>query len=177
MTANFKKIAVAVLSTPACGLAVGFLASSPASATTTSATTMTTTADVVASCQINSAPALQMTGLTYGATGTTTGNIQVTCTNGTIYNVLLDAGAGAGATTAARVMKGAASGNTNVLTYSLFQDAAYTLNWGNTVGTDTLASTGTGAIQNLPVYAKILSGLQNAPVDTYTDTVNVTVSY
>lgn len=176
MNFKFEKSPAAAFSAAVCILTMGLLAASPAVATTTSATSMNTSAQVVASCQINSAPTLSMTGLTFGSTGTTTGNISVTCTSGTTFNVLLDAGAGTGATTSARILKGTGT-NTNTLTYSLFRDSAYTLNWGNTVGTDTLADTGTGAAQSLPVYAKILSGLGTAPVDTYSDTVNVTVSY
>lgn len=158
-------------------IAVGFLIARPAAAATTAATTMTTTAGVTASCAIGGTPALTMAGLTYGATATATGNLTITCTNGTGYNVLFDQGAGTAATTANRVLTGATAGNTATLGYGLYRDAAYTLNWGNTVGTDTLAETGSGAAQTWPVYTKILTGLQTAPVDTYTDTVNVTVSY
>jgi len=145
--------------------------------TVTAATQMTVQAAVVAACQINSVESLSMTGLTFSSTGTSSGNLSVTCTNGTSYSILLDAGSGTSATTAARVLTAATSGNTNTLTYGLYRDSSYTEAWGNTVGTDTLDETGSGVAQSWPVYAKILAGLTTAPVDSYTDTVNVTVSY
>jgi spore coat protein U-like protein len=62
------------------------------------------------------------------------------------------------------------------LHYSLFQDSARTINWGNTVGTDTVAGTGNGGGQTLTVYGQIPSGQGNRP-GTYNDTITVTVTY
>ena len=39
-----------------------------------------------------------------------------------------------------------------VLNYSLSSDPAHTINWGNTVGTDTVSGTGTGGLQIITVY-------------------------
>jgi spore coat protein U-like protein len=98
--------------------------------------------------------------------------LDVTCTNGAAYTVALDPGAGVGATVSARKMnKGA-----DELTYGLYRNAGRTLVWGQTVGVDTLAGTGTGAVQSLTVYGRIPAG-QAAPAGAYADQVTVTVSF
>jgi len=88
----------------------------------------------------------------------------------------MDAGTGAGASVASRVLTGVTT-PLNTMTYSLYQDAANTQLWGTTVGTDTLRATGTGTPVLTPVYMKILTGLGTAPAQNYADTVNVTVTY
>lgn len=104
--------------------------------------------------------------------GTTT--LTVTCTNGTAYDIGLDAGSGPNATVAVRQMTDV---NSNTLNYSLYSNASRTTVWGNTIGTNTVAGTGTGAQQTINVYGRILSGQANAPVGTYLDTITVTINY
>jgi spore coat protein U-like protein len=94
------------------------------------------------------------------------------CTNTTSYTVGLNAGAGPGATTTSRVMSNAAS----VLNYQLWRDSARSLNWGDTVGTDTQPGTGTGLTQNLNLYGSIAAGQAVTP-GTYSDTINVILTY
>jgi spore coat protein U-like protein len=101
-----------------------------------------------------------------------TGTLSVTCSNTTPYTVGLSAGGGAGATVASRRMT--AAGVT--VSYSLFRDAARTLVWGNTAGTDALAGTGTGAAQSLTIYGRAPVQTTPAPA-VYTDAVTVTVTY
>jgi len=101
------------------------------------------------------------------------GDLSVTCTNGTTYDVGLNAGGGSGATITNRKMTGPASAT---VTYHLYRDLGRTLNWGNTVSTDTLAGTGTGAAQSIPVYGRVASQTTPGP-GTYNDTVTVTVTY
>jgi spore coat protein U-like protein len=62
------------------------------------------------------------------------------------------------------------------LNYELFRDSARTLNWGNTIGTDTVAGTGNGLAQTLTVYGRILGSQLVAP-GAYTDTVTATLTY
>ncbi|MCA1323856.1 spore coat U domain-containing protein [Herbaspirillum sp. alder98] len=102
-----------------------------------------------------------------------TGNITVICTFGTSYNVGLDAGSGTGATTAVRKLTGLGGGQLN---YALYRNAARTSLWGSSIGTDTLAATATGLLQNITVYGRIAGG-QAPAADTYTDTVTVTLTY
>ncbi|MFZ6639666.1 spore coat U domain-containing protein [Undibacterium sp. TC4M20W] len=99
--------------------------------------------------------------------------VSITCTNGTAYNVGLDAGGGSGASTAVRKMTGSISGT---LSYSLYKDSGRSTVWGNTVGSDTAIGTGTGSAQSISVYGRVPGG-QNADVGIYSDTVTVTLTY
>lgn len=129
---------------------------------------------ITASCQINSA-----TNMDFGSNGVISGNVDATstltvqCTNSTPYNIGLNAGTGSGATVGTRLMTGPASAT---IAYSLYTTAARTTVWGNTVGTDTVAGTGTGAAQAYTVYGR--AGQQTTPAPgVYTDTVTATISY
>jgi len=62
------------------------------------------------------------------------------------------------------------------VSYSLFQTAGRTLNWGNTVGTDTLSGTGTGIAQSLPVHGRVPAS-QSMPTGGYQDTIVATVTF
>jgi spore coat protein U-like protein len=134
---------------------------------------MLMTATVVASCNVTAKD------LAFGnydpvsgtpLSGSTT--VDVTCTNGTGYVVSMDAGLGSGATTSARKMT--LGGNT--LTYSLYRNAGHTLVWGANSGVDTVAGTGSGALQSIIVYGQTPAA-QTAPAGAYSDTVTVTVTY
>jgi spore coat protein U-like protein len=124
-----------------------------------------------ATCTINSSTVNFGSQGLLGANVDQTVPIQVMCTKTTPYNIGLDAGTGSGATVATRKMTGAAT-----VIYSLYSDSAHATVWGNTIGTDTVAATGSGSRQNHTVYGRMLS--QNAPaLGTYTDTITVTVTY
>jgi spore coat protein U-like protein len=144
----------------------------PSSATTTT-TTFTATITLAATCVINSASTLD-----FGTAGVLTANvpatstIQVQCTNTTPYNIGLDAGTGTGATVTVRKLT---SGGATV-NYSIYTDAGHTTVWGNTVGTDTAASTGTGASQSFTAFGLVPAQTTPAP-GVYNDTVTVTVTY
>jgi spore coat protein U-like protein len=152
-------------------LAVGTVTSMNASAATATST-MAVTASVVAACTV-SASALAFAAYS-GTAVDGTADLTVNCTNDAPYTIGLGAGNGTDATTAARVLTGSLEGTT--MNYGLYQDAAYATVWGDTVGTDTLAGTGDGADQTIPVYGRIVAG-QNGSVGTYTDSVAVTVNY
>lgn len=153
--------------------AAGFLAAATSSQATTTTTTFTVQMSITASCTIVSAGTLN-----FGSSGVLTANvdqsstIQVQCTNTTPYNIGLDAGTATGATVSTRKMTNGAA----TISYSLFSNAGRTTNWGNTVGTDTVASTGTGASQSFTVYGRVPPQTTPAPA-TYTDTITVTVTY
>jgi outer membrane usher protein len=61
--------------------------------------------------------------------------------------------------------------------YQLYRQAARGPGdvWGNVVGTNTLAGTGTGANVSYPVYGRVPSA--NFPADTYVDVVTATVIF
>ena len=145
---------------------------SPSYAATTTST-FTVQATITASCTINSASTLN-----FGSQGVLIANVdqtstlQVQCTNTTPYNIGLNAGTGTGATVAVRKMTSGAA----IVNYSLYSDSGRTTVWGNTVGTDTVAATGSGASQSYTVYGRVTAQTTPAP-GTYTDTITVTVTY
>jgi spore coat protein U-like protein len=138
-------------------------------ATTTS--TFTVQMTVTSSCVINSSSTLS-----FGSQGVLVANvdntstIQVQCTNTTPYNIGLDAGTGATVTT--RKMTNGA----NTINYSLYSDSGRATVWGNTIGTNTVAATGSGASQSYTVYGRVPPQTTPAAA-TYTDTITVTVTY
>jgi spore coat protein U-like protein len=137
----------------------------------TASATFAVTATVQATCLV-SATAMAF-GTYTGAVATPTSTLSVTCTNTTPYNVGLSAGNATGATVTTRKMTGPASATLN---YPLFRDSARTLNWGNTVGTDTLSSTGNGSAQLSSVFGQLAAGQLVTP-GAYSDTIIVTVTY
>jgi len=141
----------------------------------TTTTTFNVQITITDSCTIVSA-----TNLNFGSVGVigaagvdSTSTITVQCTSLAPYNVGLSAGIGSGATVASRFMTSAAS---NKVGYSLYQDAAHSLVWGETIGTDTIAGTGSGASQALTVYGHVPSQATPAAA-VYNDTVTATVTY
>jgi spore coat protein U-like protein len=109
---------------------------------------------------------LIVTSLSFGTytgavlNGTATG--KVTCAGA--WDIPLNAGVGAGASETVRKLTGPGGAE---LSYQVFQDAARTINWGNTTGTD-LNGTGNA---NITFYAQITAG-QNVAPGTYTDTLS-----
>lgn len=138
-------------------------------------TTMTVNFNVSATG--SSACAISATPLNFGVYAgsllNSTSTISVTCTSGTSYNVGLNAGTATGATITKRSMTGPAG---VLIGYKLFSNSGYTLNWGNAVGTDTVAGRGTGISQPLTVYGQIPAG-QTTSLGTYTDTITATITY
>ncbi len=100
-------------------------------------------------------------------------NISVSCTNTTPYNVGFDKGVN-GSSVTTRLLKGGPTNET--ISYAIYSNAGRTTNWGNTVGTDTVAATGNGAAQSYTVYGRVPPQAAPAP-GTYTDTITVTVTY
>ncbi len=140
--------------------------------TMTSATTsFSVSATVRAACAV-SATSLAF-GNYAGVSLNATSTITATCTNTTPYNIGLNAGTATGATVTNRSMTGPAAA---LLHYSLFSDSARTVNWGNTIGTNTVAKTGSGAAQTLTVYGQVPAG-QHVTPGSYADTITVTLTY
>ncbi|MES2390277.1 MAG: spore coat U domain-containing protein [Acidobacteriota bacterium] len=101
-----------------------------------------------------------------------TGSITVTCPNGRAYNVALNAGLSSGATITTRAMSGS---GTNKLGYALYSDAARTINWGNTSGTNWVTGTGTGSAQTITIYGRVPAN-EFVGLGSYTDTITGSVS-
>jgi spore coat protein U-like protein len=155
--------------------AVSLALVSAASVASTTTTTFNVTATVISSCSVSASDLAfgnynPLTAL--ATTGTTT--ITVTCSLLAPYNIGLAVGTN-GSSVTARKMK-ITGGGSDLLNYSLFRDAAHLLNWGNTVGTDTLALVGTGLPVGSTVYGNI-AAQQNVSVGSYADTITVTVTF
>jgi len=155
------------------GLAALLGLSSPAWAVTATGS-FTVQITIQASCVFVSA-----TTLTFTAVGVIAANddasttLSVQCTNTTPYNIGLSAGLGTGATVASRKMTGTGGALVN---YTLYSDTNRTTVWGQTVGTDTVSASGTGAAQSYTVYGRVPVQTTPAP-GAYTDTITVTVTY
>jgi len=159
-------------------VAAALVATGSASAATTT-TTFPVTATVATNCLV-SASALAFGTYTQGNGNVNqTSTVSVNCSLGTTFNVGLNAGATPAATVTTRKMLNGA----NQLAYTLFSDTGRTTNWGNTVGTDTVARTGNGFgvgnVVALTVYGQVPDNAANQvlPAGNYTDTVTVTVTF
>jgi spore coat protein U-like protein len=165
---DMKKLAVSA----AIAAFAAALPAAPASAASTQSTTFLVKANVDANCTIDAA---DLDFGTYDPTGNldASSQISITCTNATAWNVGLNEGSFAGATVTSRKMTGPSS---FALAYSLFTDSARTQNWGNTVGTDTVSGTGTGAADAVTVFGRIPAS-QNVGAGSYQDTVTATITF
>jgi spore coat protein U-like protein len=104
-----------------------------------------------------------------------TATLTVACTNGAPATLTMDQGLNpAGGSTNASPLRQMASGG-NFLSYSLYQDNAMTVPWGNTGGTGA-AYTGTGVSGSVTVYGQVGAG-QNVSAGTYNDTVVATITF
>lgn len=136
----------------------------------TSNSSMPVSATVQATCSITASPLAFGTYSSAQLDAATT--LAVNCTNTTSYNVGLDAGGGTGATVAQRKMVNGAQ----TLNYTVYSDTGRANVWGATVGTNTVAGTGTGAVQTLNVYGRIAAGQAPTP-GSYVDTLTATITY
>ena len=160
------------------GLRAGILcaalaATTPAFAATTS-TTLNVDAIVTANCTV-SAGALSFGNVDpLGGDVDASATLTVTCTNGTDWDAAAGVGSGSGASYAARRM----SSGGNLLDYNVYTNALRTNVWGDGTGTTvTIASSGTGAAQNVTIYGRVPTGQTGAVPGNYADTVAVTVTY
>ncbi len=169
MLNTFKTLAAAAT---AAAVLVSAIAPMEADASTSTAT-IAVSASVLSSCGVTALPlAFGTYSPTQSTNTTTTTTIAVTCTNGTPYNIGMNAGGGSGATVATRKM----TSGSNTLNYTLYSDSGYSTVWGNTIGTNTTTGTGSGLTQTITVYGSI-TALQAVPAGSYADSVTVTLTY
>jgi spore coat protein U-like protein len=114
----------------------------------TATTSVNATATVPTTCTVAA------NNLNFGTAGTLASNTDATttvapaCTSGTPYNIGLHGGlSGATDPTQRKMTKAAES-----VFYGLYRDAARSLPFGNTIGTNTLTGTGTGLAQSVSVF-------------------------
>lgn len=156
------------------GTAIAFLTPASIVQAETATTSFLVTATVLKFCTVVATP-MAFGNYTSSTAALSTSTITVTCTAGTGYDIGLDAGGASGATVTTRQMSGTTV-TTARLNYFLYSDSGRTVNWGNTVGTDTVNLTA-GAVPIIStVYGRVPAGQFVAP-DAYLDTINVTVTY
>ena len=147
----------------------------PSAATAQTATTQFgVSLTIEAECTITATDMAFGSQAIVGAAASATSAVTVLCTEGVDYSIGLNAGLGAGATVSARQLTGPGG---ELVTYSLFQDAAFSVVWGNTPDVDTVdAAAATGTPQVITIYGQVPGG-QSAPAGTYTDTITATITY
>jgi spore coat protein U-like protein len=111
-------------------------------------------------------------GIYIGVALSATATLAVTCTSTTPYYVNLDNGMQSKCCWSNQMI----GPGGKLLNYQLFQDAARTNPWWNTVNVDGQAGTGTGANQSLTVYGLTFGGQMVTP-GAYADTVVVKITY
>ncbi|PHZ31792.1 Csu type fimbrial protein [Yersinia mollaretii] len=105
-------------------------------------------------------------------TNTANGPLSLYCSAGTAYSIAIDNG-----THASTNQRRLAGGTSEFVNYNLYNDSAYTVPWG-TSGAGLLTGTATAIATPIPltIYSEV--PVQTTPsVSTYTDTVNVTVTW
>ncbi len=94
------------------------------------------------------------------------GNLTVTCTSGTPYNITLKSN---------RVMSNTTTSGLSI-PYTLYQDSTQSVIWSADTSS-AYTNTGTGATQQISVWGKVLSQNTNIPAGSYADTVTAVVNY
>lgn len=133
-------------------------------------TTFTVTASVAANCLVDASDIEFGQHAEIGSPVDAEGTIDITCTPGTDYSVTLGGGLRNSQNPEQRILQ---SGQVQA-TYGLYRDDARSQPWGSSLETQ-LPGTGAGLAQSVVVYGRVPP--QNLRPGTYTDTVNVTITY
>lgn len=163
-------------------VAASVLASTQADAATATAN-LTVTATVSSACSINSGTLNfgsydpVVINSSAGVDLLASGSVAVQCTLLATAVVTLGQGshANTGSTDAVPLRRMLNTTSSNYLSYSLYQDVARLVVWGNTAGTG-LSYIGTGLSTPVLVYGTVAKG-QNVPSGTYNDTVVATITF
>jgi spore coat protein U-like protein len=102
-------------------------------------------------------------------------NVSVDCTKGANWELGLDKGLHG-----ADVMHRAMANDTDsavLLDYAIYKDPAHTLNWGDTIGVDTITGVGTGVVQDIGAYGVIPKRQTDATAGGYADTITATLTF
>ncbi len=167
-----KRTSIVVLKYASCALVPLSLSSATLAATATD--TFDVTASVIDACQITAADhSFGSYSSISGSNLDATSSINILCTNGTSYDVELNAGTTVGGAIAARLLTDGA----NTLAYNLYTTSGRTTVWGDGTGASaTVAGTGSGSLQSLTVYGRVAAS-QAVPVGSYSDTVTATITF
>lgn len=150
-----------------------FLNSINSSLGSSTAASMNVTATVQTTCTLTVPGSIAFGNYTLTAISVNAGNIVVTCTQGTGYTLSIDKGTnGTSVTDRKMALTGSStSTSTGSLKYALKDSSGAS---GNNIAS--YNGNGTGSAYSYPVYGYIGPN-EPAPVGSYTDTVNVTLTY
>lgn len=146
------------------------LAPRPAVAATATAS-FSVTATVQANCLVSASAATF--GVYTGAVLNAASGVSVTCSHPTPYNVGFSAGLASGAAVVTLKMSGSVS---SLLGYALASNPQGTVNWGQTVGANTVGGPGNDSAKMLSVQGQVSTG-EHVASSEYGDTITVSVTY
>ncbi len=148
--------------------------------TASNAFTFTTSATVLPQCSTYVTTDMDF-GSNAGAVASNidqTSTIRLTCINRTAYTIGLDNGQNALGNVRRMRMTPPGGGASHYLPYELYRDTARSLRWGNTINTDTVAGTGSGAAQTLTVFGRTPPTTGAIPAQgSYSDVIQVNITY
>ena len=151
-----------------------------AAQTGTATSTFQVTMTITSSCAVTTAPTNISLGSAVAQTAAVTNNssntFKVSCSNKTPFTVGL---APSNANTSGLGAMSGTGSNTDKVPYQLYSNSGLTTVWGNTIGTNTMASTGAGMAASKGVQFTAYAQAVNADFapDSYADTVTVNVNY
>lgn len=132
----------------------------------------TVSAAVSPSCSVTASDANFGARLKLTSEIDTANQIVVRCSAGIPYQIGLDGGRAGASEPAGREMRN----GKHRIQYGIFSDADRTTGWGNSIGQNTVAGTGTGNVQGYTGYFRI-PPQQTPPAGTFTDRIVVTITY
>jgi len=133
--------------------------------------TVTVNGTAEQTCSISNSPSLTL-NFTGVSDATSNFNVDIVCNSGLNWTATIDGGG-----SASGELRRAASG-TDYIAYRLYSDAGMTAELGAATS-NTVTGAATGATDTIDVYAKVALADNNPlpPAGTYSDTLNVTISW
>jgi spore coat protein U-like protein len=135
-------------------------------------TPFTVTAQVAGGCSVTASDVNFGNQTSLAANIDQTSTLGVRCPAGIPYSIGLNGGASGATDPTQRKL----SNGIDTITYGIYQNAARTVPWGSTIGTNTIAASGSGSFQNFIAYLR-LPPQPTPPADIYEDAVVVTITY
>lgn len=133
--------------------------------------TVTVNGTAEQTCSISNSPSLTL-AFSGVSDATSSFNVDIVCNSGLNWTATIDGGG-----SASGELRRATSG-TDYIAYRLYNDAGMTAELG-AVTSNTVTGIATGATDSIDFYAKVAMADNNPlpPVGTYSDTLNVTISW
>lgn len=133
--------------------------------------TVTVNGTAEQTCSISNSPSLTL-AFSGVSDATSSFNVDIVCNSGLNWTATIDGGG-----SASGELRRATSG-ADYIAYRLYSDAGMTAELG-AITANTITGTATGATDSIDVYAKVALADNNPlpPTGTYSDTLNVTISW